>query len=70
MVVPNVMGKDNQTKSGDGQGLMSKKVSCERLKKASDSKCKQIAEPTQQCYEKSSSSSKSTSDEDRYGFIY
>lgn len=64
MVVPNVMGKDNQTKSGDGQGLMSKKVSCERLKKASDSKCKQIAEPTQQCYEKSSRSSKSTSDED------
>lgn len=70
MVVPNGMGKDNQTKSGDGQGLVSKKVSCQKRKKPSDSKCKQIIEPTQQCVEKSSSPSKSTSDESRYAFIY
>ncbi|KAK1376608.1 Coilin [Heracleum sosnowskyi] len=62
-VVPNGMGKDNQTKSGDGQGLISKKVSCEKRKKASDSKCKQITKPTQQCVENISSPSKSTSDE-------
>lgn len=63
IVVPNGMGKDNQTKSGDGQGLISKKISCEKQKKAADSKCKQIIEPTQQCVEKSISPSKSTSDE-------
>ncbi|KAL8111728.1 hypothetical protein AgCh_019440 [Apium graveolens] len=57
-VVPNGIGKDNHTKIGDDQGH----ISCKK-QKASDTKCKQIIDPTQQCAEKSSSPSKSTSDE-------
>lgn len=63
VAVPNGIEKDDQTKSGGGQGLVSKKVSREKPAKASDSKCKQITEPTQQCGQKSSSPSKSTSNE-------
>lgn len=63
VVVPNGIEKDDQIKSSGGQGLISEKISRKKLGKASVSKCKQIIEPTQQCVQKSSSHSESTSDE-------